>query len=137
LASALATACEGPECFEGAGGPYEGSEIAESKARAGYLRTQNDRLSQLTRNQLNKLMGSSQRGLIGKWFGNSVAGAQKALEGPADPGSEISNETLQIYRQLALRSIAVGKDTLGVQALRLRLVERALNYRFEEESFYR
>jgi hypothetical protein len=100
------------------------------KAQSGYLRGQQGRFSQLTRSQLSKLISPEQRSRLGDWLGDSIEGATEALKGPIDPGSKISTNTLQVYRALAQRSIAAGKDNLSVQSLRLKVINRALDYRY-------
>lgn len=65
-------------------------------------------------NALNQAIGASQRKLLTQIFetGDSPEG--------------LSQRTLQIYKDIAQRAIAAGKDNVGVQAVRLKIIDEAL-----------
>jgi len=63
---------------------------------------------------LNKIIGDSQRELLKEFFKTGRR-----------PGG-LSDRSLQIYKTIAQRAIAAGKDQLGVQASRLQMIVNAL-----------
>jgi hypothetical protein len=65
-------------------------------------------------NTLNKIIGGPQRELLKEFFETG-----KAPEG-------LSQRTLQIYKDIAQRAVAAGKDQLGVQAQRIQMISNAL-----------
>jgi RHS repeat-associated protein len=88
------------------GGAAAGTEIITIAGEAGF---------DLMGNQaLNQAIGASQRGLLRMLF----------KEGRLSP--ELSRRALELYREVAKRAIAEGKDGLGEQARRLRLIEEVL-----------
>ena len=60
----------------------------------------------------------------------SIQGAQRLLEqidkGEFELPNSISREMLEAYRDIALSAIARGRDRIGVQALRLKEIDRML-----------
>jgi uncharacterized protein RhaS with RHS repeats len=67
----------------------------------------------------------AERGLLREFFGQGLKGAeQRAADFSLPQG--LTGETLQKYAQVAQRAIARGLDKTGVQAERLKLIERAL-----------
>jgi hypothetical protein len=75
-----------------------------------------------------QMMGDSQRVLLRRWFGRSVEGARTSA-GRVTVPIDLTRETLLIYAEIARRAIAAGRDSLGVQKLRLELIERVLKAR--------
>ena len=65
-------------------------------------------------NTLNQIIGGPQRELLKEFFETG-----KAPEG-------LSQRTLQIYKDIAQRAVAAGKDQLGVQAQRIQMISNAL-----------
>jgi hypothetical protein len=69
-------------------------------------------------------------------FGRGVAGAQTVLAeiqffgGRLIPPPGLTQQMLFQYRDLATNAIMAGKDTLGVQAMRLQIIDAALNLPF-------
>jgi hypothetical protein len=63
-------------------------------------------------------------------FGSSKTGAEALLnrlsQGPITLPPGVTTETLEAYAKVAQSSIDAGKDTLGVQALRLRAINIVL-----------
>ena len=57
-------------------------------------------------------------------MGQRGSGALKAMGKPLPPG--LAPQTLRLDQELARRAIDEGIDTVGTQAARLRLIERAL-----------
>ncbi|MGC4082263.1 MAG: hypothetical protein QM736_09195 [Vicinamibacterales bacterium] len=68
----------------------------------------------LGNNAINQMIGAAQRGLLREMF----------KTGRIPNG--ISERTLRLYKELAERAIAEGKDGLGVQAQRLEIIAKAL-----------
>ena len=68
-------------------------------------------------NTLNKIIGGPQRELLKELKEFFETG--KAPEG-------LSQRTLQIYKDIAQRAVAAGKDQLGVQAGRIQMIANAL-----------
>jgi RHS repeat-associated protein len=85
-----------------------------------------DRYKNLSNEELNELIGDQQRQLLREFFGKSVKGARGRMENFHVPEG-LARQTLEIYREVANRAIAQGIDGLGVQRLRLQLIERAIN----------
>lgn len=60
----------------------------------------------------------------------SVQGAQRLLQqidrGEFNLPANISREMLETYRDIALSAIFRGRDKIGVQALRLKAIDRIL-----------
>jgi hypothetical protein len=69
-------------------------------------------------------LGSNQVKLIHQWMGTGVQGAQQAMGAPLPAG--LTKSALQGYHEIARRQIEAGLDTVGTQAARLQLIERAL-----------
>jgi hypothetical protein len=72
-----------------------------------------------------QVIGAQQTALLRTFFGTSLRGAAAraaAFELPAG----LTRTSLLAYAEIARRVIAAGNDTLGVQAARLQLIERAL-----------
>lgn len=72
-----------------------------------------------------QLIGAEQTALLRTFFGTGLRGAAAraaAFEIPAG----LTRASLLAYAEIARRVIAAGADTLGVQAARLQLIERAL-----------
>ena len=88
------------------GGAIAGTQMVTIGGEAG--------LNLLGNQALNQAIGLSQRALLRRFF----------LEGQVPPG--ITRQALELYREIARRAIAEGKDQLGVQAARLKLIEQAL-----------
>lgn len=63
---------------------------------------------------INRMIGSAQRELLKDFFKSG-----KLPEG-------LSQRTLQLYKEVAQRAIAAGKDQLGVQAQRLQMIMNAI-----------
>jgi RHS repeat-associated protein len=81
-----------------------------------------------TPGQLNNLIGSSQRGLLKDLLGQGKPGALSRLaDFKLPPG--ITKETLQLYKEAAVRVVQRGPGAPGyeVQKLRLEIVEKALS----------
>jgi RHS repeat-associated protein len=95
-----------------------GGAIVATDAIAGYGLTTlagEDGLG-LTGNQaINRMIGSAQRELLKDFFKSG-----KLPEG-------LSQRTLQLYKEVAQRAIAAGKDQLGVQAQRLAQINSVLH----------
>jgi hypothetical protein len=84
-----------------------------------------DRFQSLTRGEIAKCIGPDQVHLLRQFFGTGLAGAQVASQQFQVPAA-LKRESLEAYHEIARRVIMAGQDGLGVQRLRLRLVERAL-----------
>jgi RHS repeat-associated protein len=95
-----------------------GGAMLAADAAAGYGLTTlagEDGLG-LTGNQaINRMIGSAQRELLKDFFKSG-----KLPEG-------LSQRTLQLYKEVAQRAIAAGKDQLGVQAQRLAQINSVLH----------
>src|SRR3989449_7847803 len=65
-------------------------------------------------NALNKIIGGSQRELL------------KQLFKTGDIPEGLSQRTLQIYKEVAQRAIAAGKDASGLQRIRIQIIDAAL-----------
>lgn len=87
-----------------------------------------DRFAGQSNDALNRQIGDTQRVLLRRLFGRSVKGARASMERLVIPDG-LTDETLQIYAELARRAIVAGKDTLGVQAMRLQVIEAILKAR--------
>lgn len=82
-------------------------------------------LSNLSRRDLNQLIGDEQRGLLKRFLGQGLKGAQnRAADFQLPEG--LTRDTLNISKEIAQRAINAGADSTGVQAERLKLIERAL-----------
>ena len=60
-----------------------------------------------------------------RFLGQSVEGAEARLRDFGVP-SGLTRDTLETYAEIARRTVIAGRDVLGVQQLRLELIERAL-----------
>ncbi len=93
--------------------------VGETAAAAGpYAGLTNAQIAQ-------QVIGTEQTALLRVFFGTSLRGAAAraaAFELPAG----LTRASLLAYAEIARRVIAAGTDTLGVQAARLELIERAL-----------
>ena len=102
------------------------AEAAAAEAAAAEATAAGSEYAGMTTNQIaREVIGREQTELLREFFGTSVRGAaerEAAFEVPAG----LTRTSLEAYRELAERAIAKGADTLGVQAARLRLIERAL-----------
>ena len=78
-----------------------------------------------SRSQIAHAIGPQQTELLRQFFGKGVRGAQAAEQTFSIPHG-LTRATLEAYHEIARRTIEEGQDRLGVQRLRLRLVERAL-----------
>ena len=78
--------------------------------------------------QINKGMGEGQRDLLKQLFGNSVQGARQAWQSGKVPEG-LSTDTLMRYHEIARQTVASGNDTLGVQMMRIQIIERILRSR--------
>lgn len=78
--------------------------------------------------QINQGMAAGQRDLLKQLFGNSVAGARQAWQSGRVPDG-LTNDTLMRYHEIARQAIAAGNDTLGVQMMRIQIIERILRER--------
>ncbi len=67
-----------------------------------------------TNQAINRMIGASQRELLKDFF----------MSGKLPEG--LSKRTLQLYKEVAQRAIAAGKDQLGVQAQRLQMINNAI-----------
>ena len=83
------------------------------------------RFAGLTNGQISRGIASWQRDCLKEFFGSGVEGAEATLRNFKIPEG-MARETLERYHEIARRQIKRGLDPLGVQRLRLRLVERAL-----------
>ncbi len=69
-------------------------------------------------------------------FGRGAAGAQAVLAevqffgGQLIPPPGLTSQMLLQYRDAAMNAVMAGKDTLGVQAMRLQIIDAALNLPF-------
>jgi hypothetical protein len=81
--------------------------------------------SHLSSGALNQLMGNTQREILKQFLGKGVEGAKARLADFKIPAG-LTKETLEIYREIALRVLRAGKNTTGSQAVRLKLIEKAL-----------
>jgi hypothetical protein len=96
-------------------------EIESQEARAL------DVLKQL--NRMAAASGDSQNAsqVVDDFFkANGIASGATALPQNIAMTPGISADLLQVYRDVAEEAIAAGKDTLGVQAARIDLIDRAL-----------
>jgi hypothetical protein len=80
---------------------------------------------------LTTLAGEEGVGLVGNQAVNQMisAGQRELLRDMFKTGripKDISAQTLKLYKELAERAIAEGKDALGVQAQRLEIIAKAL-----------
>jgi hypothetical protein len=78
--------------------------------------------------QLNQLIGNAQRELLKDFFGQGEQGALSRLEN-LDVPSGLTRQTLEAYKEAAVRVVQRGPGAPGfqVQRLRLQLVEKALS----------
>ncbi len=115
----------GAAVLAGAGEVVVAGEVA-SGAPAAVGAGEAGQLATLTNSQIaQQIIGAEQTALLRTFFGTSLRGAAAraaAFELPAG----LTRASLLAYAELARRAIAAGKDTLGVQAVRLQLIERAL-----------
>jgi len=80
-------------------------------------------LEGLTTEQLNAKISDSQRDLLRDWFKDIKNGAD-----PENVPEGLTKETLKVYEKVAKNAINAGKDArLGVQAQRLKYIEKAIN----------
>lgn len=89
-----------------AAGGLAGTELVTIGGRSGF--------NLLSNQALNRAIGLLQRTLLRRLF----------LERQLPPG--LTKRSLELYREIAKRAITEGKDQLGVQAERLKLIEQAL-----------
>ncbi|MGO8673051.1 MAG: hypothetical protein ACLQVD_17040 [Capsulimonadaceae bacterium] len=61
-------------------------------------------------------------------FGQGPRNATDNLNNFSTPPSGITKQTLQAYSEIAQRAINAGNDATGVQATRLKIIEKALQY---------
>jgi hypothetical protein len=73
-----------------------------------------DGLGLIGNQTINRIIGAGQRELLKDFFRTG-----KLPEG-------LTRRTLQLYKEVAKRAIAAGKNGLGVQALRLKMIAKAL-----------
>jgi hypothetical protein len=101
----------------GASAVVGGALVASGAIGGGTLTTLagEDGLGLAGRQAINRMIGDSQRKLLGELFRTG-----RAPEG-------LSQRTLQLYKTLAERAIAAGKDQLGVQAQRLQMINNLLH----------
>jgi hypothetical protein len=85
-----------------------------------------NRFDRRTNAELNTAIAPEQRRLLKRFLGQSLRGAETRQRNFVVPAG-LTWETLEIYAQIARRTIAAGRDVLGVQQLRLELIERALH----------
>jgi RHS repeat-associated protein len=90
-------------------------------AREGALRGM---LQGMTNNEIVNILTQQQKLLLRQWMGRAAQGARNAM-GQALPRG-LNRDTLIAYREIALRMIARGLDTVGTQAARLALIDQAL-----------
>ena len=121
----------------GASGEGEGSDADGNVGGSGGVSSSpsnpssessdaNDPFAKMTNAELGKSIPQSQKVLLRQWFGNNLSKAEEA-ETHFNPPQGLTQDTLEKYEEIAKRAIAAGNDTQGVQAVRLRLVERALS----------
>jgi RHS repeat-associated protein len=94
-----------------------GGAIVATDAIAGYGLTTlagEDGLGMASNQAINRMIGATQRELLKDFFKSG-----KLPEG-------LSQRTLQLYKEVAQRAIAAGKDQLGVQAQRLQMITNAM-----------
>jgi RHS repeat-associated protein len=94
-----------------------GATIVATDLLAGSALTSlgaGDELGIVSNQAANRMIGGAQRELLKEFFKSG-----KLPEG-------LSQRTLQIYKAIAQRAIAAGKDSLGVQAQRLQMISNAL-----------
>lgn len=82
-------------------------------------------LAGLSLTQLNMMIHGTQQQLLRQLFGRGVQGAQEALAMGRLPAG-LTRESLLVYAEIARRAIEQGKDSGGVQALRLEIIKKAL-----------
>jgi RHS repeat-associated protein len=88
-----------------------------------------DKLKDLSRGELSKLIKPEQRDLLHDLFGTGPQGARESLENLLEGGKlpeGLTQETLEIYREIARKVIEENIDRIGTQAERLKLIEEAL-----------
>jgi RHS repeat-associated protein len=78
-----------------------------------------------THGEIGRSIDKAQTALLKVFFGNALPGALNRLKDFVIPQG-LTRDTLEKYGEVALRTIERGKDTEGVQAVRLELVKRAL-----------
>ncbi len=82
-------------------------------------------LDSLSRKEIAKEISKEQVEKLGEFFGDSLQGVRDRLQDFSLPKG-LTRESLLRYKVIAEKTIAEGRDKLGVQKLRLELVERAL-----------
>lgn len=85
-----------------------------------------DKFADLSRGEIaRKFISREQRDLPEEFFGTGIQGAKNRLENFVVP-KNLKAESLEVYAEIARRTIAEKLDKRGVQVLRLQLVEKAL-----------
>jgi RHS repeat-associated protein len=84
-------------------------------------------LESMSSGALNDAIGPTQRILLREFLGDSMKGAQSALQNPEAPEG-LTPRSLEIYKEIARRVIARGPGAPGyaVQAARLAAIEKVL-----------
>ena len=77
--------------------------------------------------ELKAMLGAEQTRLLGQLLGNSLKGAENALENPSVPQG-LTKQALEIYREIAQRVVAKGEAAPGyaTQVARLKVIEKAM-----------
>jgi hypothetical protein len=78
-----------------------------------------------SRREIAQDIGPEQVRLLRQFLGSGVGGARAAADNFRIPAG-LTRETLEAYHEIARRTIKAGQDYLGVQRLRLALIEKAL-----------
>jgi hypothetical protein len=85
-------------------------------------------LASSTIQQLNAVIRGTQQQLLRELFKGQTSGAAGARQALANlkipPG--LTREALLVYYEIARRYVEAGRDTTGVQAVRLKIIEEAL-----------
>ena len=82
-------------------------------------------LAKLSLDELKSVYAGTQQKLLGQLFGDGVQGARLALSSGRIPAG-LTREAMMAYAEIARRYIEAGRDTTGVQALRLQIIKQAL-----------
>ena len=82
-------------------------------------------LAKLSLDELKSVYAGTQQKLLGQLFGDGVQGARLALSSGRMPAG-LTREAMMAYAEIARRYIEAGRDTTGVQALRLQIIKQAL-----------
>lgn len=98
---------------------------------AGVIAGSSSNFAQLTIKELTSMLRGAPRDALNKLFGDGLTGAQRALRTLQAGGqlpAGVTRQSLEVYREIALRHIARGADTNGAQAMRLLVIEEALRH---------